>query len=440
MNGYILETGFLGGRIGKVKGENLLAYRSFIWEESQQEGKICRGIVKKVMPGLEAAFVDIGEEKNGYLPMENLKLKGGQEVLVQVKRGAQGEKGAKLTSKISIPGRNIVLLPGEKSILFSSKLEEEVKLRLKKTIGSLKSQDHGIILRTESKESNEADLKEEYEELLDVWNNIKKEFSMGMGSKVLWEEEETPFKFLRDTLEKEDTTILINDKKYMIRLKEFLKKISRNDVEVRYLEGNILLNSEFNKDIRDIFSRKIALKKGGSLVFDSTEAFEVIDVNSGGFAGGLVLEETALEVNLEAAKSVVKQIQLRDLGGIILVDFIDMKSENAKKKLIEAVETELKKDKKKASVVAITELGIMQIIRKKSSKEDMSQSLKEILFDIEMELSEKILIQEKTECSICIDEEYIMKVKKYISILEKKLKLKINLKKQEKNKKIFIIS
>ena len=226
----------------------------------------------------------------------------------------------------------------------------------------------------------------------------------------------------------------------MIRLKEFLKKISRDDVEVKYLEGNILLNSEFNKDIRDIFSRKIALKKGGSLVFDSTEAFEVVDVNSGGFTGGLLLEETALEVNLEAVKSVVKQIQLRDLGGIILVDFIDMKSENSKKKLIESVEMELKKDKKKASVVGITELGIMQIIRKKSSKEDMSQSLKEILFDIEMEVSEKILIQEKTECSIYIDEEYIMKVKKYISILEKKLNLKIKLKKQGNNKKIFIIS
>lgn len=377
------------------------------------KSNIYRGIVKNIKPGIEAAFVDIGFEKMAYLPIKNFDdIKNGTELLVQINKESVGTKAPKLTQEISLSGRYLVLIPSNDRITISNKiLDEKERFRLKKLVKSFNKEKLGIIIRTEAVGCDLDKLKEDFDLLVDKYQNILKQFKLGIGPKLIYRELDLDTKYIKDNINEDIDKVVLNDKDKYIEIKSILSKIDKDYINKLILEENkdVFDLYKVSKEIEKALNKKVWLKSGGYLIIEKTEALTVIDVNTGKFTGNISREETMYKTNIEACEEIARQLKIRDIGGIIIVDFIDLYKKKSKQNLIKILQENLNKDKRKSEVLGITKLGLVEIARRREKdsidsyylracercRSDFSRkSINYILDDLEKEI---MRIKEHTE-------------------------------------------
>jgi ribonuclease G len=352
-------------------------------------GNVYLGIVDNVLPGMEAAFVEIGLEKNGFLYVDEIvgpELEGrrgarkiqdliqrGQTILVQAVKDPMKTKGARLTTEISLPGRFVVYVPHGDGLGVSRRLEEEERNRLKSILKEIAPKDGGIIVRTAAEGASAEDIGRDLEFLQRLWKTIAARAKTAKAPALIYQEAELPLRVTRDLFTESFEKLYVDHERTYKRIVGYLKKTSPHMVErvVRYKEKEPLLEAfGAEQEIRSTLSRRVDLPSGGYLVFDYAEAFTVVDVNTGRFVGSRAkkgapgrLEDTITKNNLEAVKEVVRQLRLRDIGGIIVIDFIDMANPKNRAQVEEALRTELERDRTKTYVVEISPLGLVEMTR-----------------------------------------------------------------------------
>ncbi|MGM9531151.1 Rne/Rng family ribonuclease [Intestinibacter sp.] len=333
------------------------------------KSNIYRGIVKNIKPGIEAAFVDIGFEKMAYLPIKNSDdIKNGMEILVQINKEAVGTKAPKLTQEISLSGRYLVLIPSNDRITISNKiLDEKERFRLKKLVKSFNKEKLGIIIRTEAVGCDVDKLKEDFDLLINKYQNILKQFKLGIGPKLIYRELDLDTKYIKDNINEDIDKVVLNDKDKYIEIKSILSKIDKDYINKLILEENkdVFDLYKVSKEIEKALNKKVWLKSGGYLIIEKTEALTVIDVNTGKFTGNISREETMYKTNIEACEEIARQLKIRDIGGIIIVDFIDLYKKKSKENLIKILQENLNKDKRKSEVLGITNLGLVEMARRR---------------------------------------------------------------------------
>ena len=370
MNNIIIETLTASEKVAVMKDKRLerLLIDSKISESIVSN--IYRGIVKKVLKGMNACFVDIGLEKNAYLKLsrENEDIKAGQEIIVQVVKDEIGSKGAKLTTEISISGRYLVYIPSNDRVTMSNKIvDEKERMRLKRLFYSINGNETGFIIRTESQGCSAVELKKDINDLKSIYNDIKAEEKRGMGPKLLYGRKSLAIKYIRDNINNYTDKIILNNEEQYEKIKALLKSISPDYVGKAVLEKNIDIFDIYgvDREINKCLGKKVWLKSGGYLIIEKTEALTVIDVNSGKFTGSGNLEDTSLRVNIEAAMEAARQIMLRDIGGIIIIDFVDMYRPGNKKLLINELKKAFEGDNRNVTVTGMTSLGLVEIARRR---------------------------------------------------------------------------
>lgn len=394
-------------------------------------GNIYKGAVENVLPGMQAAFVNIGEERNAFyyvdeVPRPAEKGNGGkkpiqrllrlkEEVMVQVIKEPFGNKGARLTGYITLPGRFLVLMPGLNYVGVSKKIEvQEERERLKSKLESLRPPDMGVIIRTAAEGVDTESLKNDLDHLLRLWENINALFSKTKAPALLYRDLPLVHRIVRDLFNNHVEQLVIDNKEQYHKILEDLDYFSMHLKErlVYYDKKEPIFDFYgIEEEIERSLSRMVWLKSGGYLVFDETEALTAIDVNTGKYTGKSNLEETILKTNLEAAEEIARQIRLRDIGGIIIIDFIDMHSPENRQKVLEKLKQEMNRDRTKSQVLGITSLGLVEVARKKV-KQSLSAvmlqpcpychgkgrtlSLEAVSSKVERELK-KILLRENVE-------------------------------------------
>jgi len=357
-------------------------------------GNVYKGKVVKILPGMQSAFVDIGLEKAAFLhaadvlsgfdysifgedldetvslqlPIEDL-LREGEEVFVQVSKDSIGSKGARVTSYITLPGRYLVLMPGVDHIGISRKIvDEEERTRLKNIVNELKQKNFGFIIRTASEGCTEEELKKDIEYLMLLWENIQKKKDKVSAPHLLYSDLNLTLRSVRDLLSHEIEEVIIDSKEEHRRLLDFVntyfpKMISK----IKLYESAEPVFDAYGIEIEipKALGKRVWLKSGGYIVIDQTEALTSIDVNTGKFVGKASLEDTIFKTNLEAVKEIAYQIRLRNLGGIIIIDFIDMEKEENRKKLFTVFQEAMAKDRAKTTILEVSELGLIQMTRKR---------------------------------------------------------------------------
>lgn len=372
-------------RVGIVENHRLVEFYTNKEDNKKIVGNIYRGRVVNILGGMEAAFVDIGEEKNAYLYVKdalpkdllyknqkvaiNDIVKNGQDIIVQVLKEPLGNKGAKITTHITLPGGYIVLTPFSKSINISRKIVDEAEIKKLKELGAeIQIDNVGMIFRTKAAGENSETIYEEYLKLINLYNKIEGQRNFLPCPKLIYSEIGLIHEILRDIFEYDRYNVIVNNKgKY----KEIL---DHEDNFPTGLKDKLHYNKDFNidydeklrREIQTALSRKVPLKSGGYIVIDETEALVAIDVNTGKYIGGKNLGDTVLKTNLEAAKEIALQIRLRDIGGIIIIDFIDMKNKEDVELLLKELDKNLNLDRNKANIIGMTNLGLVEITRKKT--------------------------------------------------------------------------
>ncbi len=351
-------------------------------------GNIYKGVVDNVLPGMEAAFIEIGLEKNGFLYVDEVvgpELEGrshgrkiqdllsrGQEVMVQAVKDPMKSKGARLTTEISLPGRFVVFVPSGEGLGVSRRLEDAERARLRDILKGLDVKKGGVIVRTAAEGASAEDIERDLVFLQRLWKTIEARAKSAKGQTLVYQESELPLRVIRDLFTDDFERALVDHERTYKRILGYLKKTSPHmaDRVQRYREKKPLMESSgVDAQIRSTLSRRVDLPSGGYLIFDYAEAFTVIDVNTGRFVGGRGkgsggrLEDTITKNNLEAVKEVVRQLRLRDIGGIIVIDFIDMANPKNRATVEEALKTELERDRTKTYVVEISPLGLVEMTR-----------------------------------------------------------------------------
>jgi Rne/Rng family ribonuclease len=360
----------------------------FVSHESRRSivGDIYKGRVQNVLPGMEAAFVDIGHNRNALLYVGDIFVEGsrqrerqditkilkqGQEIIVQVTKDPMGSKGARLTTYLSLAGRYLVLLPQVGTVGISHKLSEEERARLRKAVDEVRPKDIGIIVRTAARDAEAAELRKSLTYLNKVWRQVHRAAEKKRAPAILYQEPELELKVVRDIMDASYDRILADSHRSFRRIKHYLKLVAPSLAErvMRYADEKPIFEAlDINRQIRDALSRSVPLPSGGSIVIDSTEALTAIDVNTGKYVGNKSLEETVLRTNIEAVAEVVRQLRLRDIGGIIIIDFIDMNEAKNRRAVLKALNQELEKDRTKTYVVELTKLGLVEMTRKNVSE------------------------------------------------------------------------
>lgn len=403
MKDIIIESLISSEKVAVLEDNKL----SEIYIEDNKKNKkvsnIYRGIVKKVLPGIEACFVDIGFDRLAYLQLKKEdNIKAGQEIMVQVNKEEIGNKGAKLNLEISLSGRYIVYIPSNDRITMSNKItDEKERFRLKKLAKSIIKDNTGIIIRTEAVGCSLEDLKEDIENLKSQYEVILKEFKLGIGPKLLYKSLDFASKYIKDYISEDLGKIVTNDEKKYNELKELLKSIDKKYVDKIILEKNkdVFDIYNVNSQIQKCLNKKVWLSSGGYLIIEKTEALTVIDVNTGKNIGNIKLRDTIYKTNLEAAIEIARQIKIRDISGIIIIDFIDMEKESQKRELIKVLEEELSKDKRKSKVLGMTKLGLVEIARRRE---------KDPIYNYYLD-----------ECNLCKGDSFVISTKTIIDNIEK---------------------
>ncbi|HEU5214596.1 MAG TPA: Rne/Rng family ribonuclease [Gaiellaceae bacterium] len=350
-------------------------------------GNIYLGRVDNVLPGMEAAFVEIGLEKNGFLYVDEIVspelerghgrkiqdlISRGQTILVQAVKDPMKTKGARLTTQISLPGRFVVFVPQGEGLGVSRRLDDDERNRLKDILKRLDVKEGGVIVRTAAEGASEEDIERDLVFLQRLWRSIQAKAKDAKAPELIYQEAELPLRVVRDLFTGDFEKAYIDDERTYRRIVGYLKKTSPHMVErvVRYKEKTPLMEAfGVDQEIKSTIGRRVDLPSGGYLIFDYAEAFTVIDVNTGRFVGGRGknaggrLEDTITKNNLEAVKEVVRQLRLRDIGGIIVIDFIDMANPKNRATVEEALRNELERDRTKTYVVEISPLGLVEMTR-----------------------------------------------------------------------------
>lgn len=346
--------------------------RYIIKNQNNIEGNIYIGSIKNIVPGIKAAFVDIGKEKNAFIHFEDLykineEIKLNKKILVQVQKNPIKQKGAKLTANIKLTGRQIVLMPKTNFITISRKIEDEdQKQRLKEIVEKHIPNGFGAIIRTSCISATEEEICDDIQRLLNIWNKIQKKMLENESNlPCLIEENNDIIKSLiLGTADGNMNRIVTNNEMFNKEIENFLEAYNLdNNVKVE-LEKDVFEKYTMQKELQELENNKVWLRCGGYIVIDKTEALTAIDVNSGKCVGKDNLEDTILRVNTEAAKEIAKQLRLRDIGGIIIIDFIDMQEDISKTKLLNCFVEETKKDRAKVQVEGFTKLNLLELTRK----------------------------------------------------------------------------
>lgn len=346
--------------------------RYIINNQENIEGNIYIGIIKNIVPGIKAAFVDIGKDKNAFIHFEDIykineEIKLNKKILVQVHKNPIKQKGAKLTANIKLTGRQIVLMPKTNFITVSRKItDEEKKEELKQIVEDNIPKGFGAIIRTNCISSTEEEIKQDIQRLLKRWDRINETFKLKEElSPCLIEENNDIIKSLiLGTADDKMNRIITNDEEFNKEIKNFLELYNLDNIVKVEFEKDVFEKYTMQKELQDLETNKVWLRCGGYIVIDKTEALTAIDVNSGKFIGKNNLEETILKVNTEAAKEIAKQLRLRDIGGIIIIDFIDMQEDVSKTKLLNCFVEETKRDRTKVQVEGFSKLNLLELTRK----------------------------------------------------------------------------
>ena len=379
--------------------ENGKLTERYIEEEGQErlEGNIYLGIVENVLPGMQAAFVDIGKEKNTFIHIRdvipkvseetgnknedfsnyNIKdyLKVGEPILVQVKKDSTNKKGARISAHLSIPGRFVVIMPDEKFITISQKIDDDnERIRLKEIVKRNLPDDYGAIIRTSTVGKTEKEIVEDITKTTNKYKKIKedieteKQKNKNLKPKMLYQSENIIQKILTDLIDQDLIRVITNDENTYNDIKQKLE-YEKKDVKVDF-QNDILEMYDLREQLEKLENRKVWLKCGGFITIDKTEALTAIDVNSGKYTGKKDLEQTIFTVNKEATVEIAKQLRLRDIGGIIIIDYIDMKDEENENKIIELFKEQLKKDRSKTQIVGFSKLNLLEMTRKHMCSND----------------------------------------------------------------------
>jgi ribonuclease E len=349
-------------------------------------GNIYKAKVQNVLPGMEAAFLDIGRGRNAVLyagevnydediggstPRIEQVLKPGKAVTVQVTKDPMGGKGARLTALVSLPGRFLVLAPNSDVFGISRRLPDAERKRLRAAIKLIKPESHGVIVRTAAEGATEDELDHDISRLVQEWNAIEKKSKKAKAPDVLYEEPELTVRVVRDLFNREEFTELVTDSKSIYeRITAYLGDIAPDLLDLVHLhEGALPVFEEYHvvEQIHKALDRKVWLPSGGYLIIDRTEALTVIDVNTGKSVGKSNLEDTVVGTNIEAALEVSRQLRLRDIGGMIIIDFIDMLLQQNKKKVVDTMREAMAQDKTRSQVFDISPLGLLEVTRKRVS-------------------------------------------------------------------------
>ena len=419
-------------------------------ERERMIGDIYLGKVAKIMPGIRAAFVDIGQKQDAFLHFSDIgstlseyssligdedsdvdvdegpddddepgtpavsgagdggqqvqvakpvvqtppqrpqrsngrdhalpDLKKGQDIIVQVTKEPVGKKGVRVTSEVSLPGRFLVLLPFDGKIGISKKVANfKEKRRLRRIVRSILPAGFGVIVRTVAQEKDEAVLRQDLEGLIETWREIEKSVKTETPPALLYKDMATTSSVIRDLFTDAVERVVVDSKKLYKEIRTYVKQVSPSLVEKieLYKDRDPVFDANgIEKEIATCLSRKVWMKSGGYIIIDQTEAMVVVDVNSGRYAAKREQELNSLRTNLEAAREVTRQLRLRDLGGIIVIDFIDLEDERNKKKVYDELRKEFRKDRAKVTVLPMTEIGIVQITRQRI-RQNILQSLSE---------------------------------------------------------------
>ena len=351
-------------------------------KKARNEGNIYVGTVKDIVPGMQAAFIDIGTEKNSFIHVKDVLpqvdekveakidakikdvVKPKQKMLVQIQKDSNDKKGARTSTHIKLTGKYIILMPNTNIVTISQKIEDEAKReRLLKTVKSKLPENMGAIIRTAAENKKEKEVIEDLEQLEKKWQKIKEKFEKSDNKpKLLYKSPSIIEKIILDIPENKIEKIEVNDESEYKELKEMLEEMQEN-IKLE-LKENLLEKYELEKQIEKSKQRKIWLNCGGFITIDPTEALVAIDVNSGKFTGKSTLEETVYKVNYEATIEIAKQLKLRDIGGIIIIDYIDMQKQENKDKIEKLLRETLKNDRAKTQVEGFTRLNLMEMTRK----------------------------------------------------------------------------
>jgi ribonuclease G len=355
-------------------------------------GNIYKGKVNRVLPGMEAAFVDIGLEKAGFLhvsdidtgddsagaeenttrPTINELLREGGTVLVQVVKDPIGTKGARLTTSISVPSRYLVYMPNSTSVGISVKIEDEAEReRLKKLIEACRSESEvgGCIIRTAAEGVDEAELLRDIAFLSKLWGSLLEHAESVPPGSMIHEDLPLSIRTLRDMVGVDTSLVKVDSRETYQRMTDFATRyIPDLPARVEHYPGERPLFDVYNIDdeLQRALERQVSLKSGGYLIIDQTEAMTTIDINTGAFVGHQNLEETIFKTNMEASQAIARQLRLRNLGGIIIIDFIDMEHEDHKRQVLKSLEKYLGKDHAKTQVCEVSPLGLVEMTRKRT--------------------------------------------------------------------------
>ena len=361
-------------------------------------GNIYKGIVQNVLPGMDAAFVNIGLERNAFLyvgdilpelsetdePIPTPKrselrkrnisdlLKAGQEILVQVVKAPRGTKGARVTTRITLPGRYVVLMPEGNHLGVSRKIEERAERERLRQIGQkLHPPGFGLILRTESEGKTEKEIQQDIEYLTQLWSHVREQIAQLQAPALVHRDASLLYRVVRDVFSSEVDRFWIDDPEEYEKVHEVLKVVApslRSRVILYDKTTPMLEHFGIEKEMERLMRRKVWLKSGGYITIDETEAFTAIDVNTGKFTGKTSLAETILKTNLEAVEEICRQLRLRDIGGIIVIDFIDMARKSDHRQVLNALQEALKRDRARFRIGRISSLGLVELTRKRTGE------------------------------------------------------------------------
>ena len=359
-----------------------------IYEENEQsqkarnEGNIYIGIVKDIVPGMQAAFVDIGTEKNSFIHVKDVVpqvdekiekridkkikdvVKSGEKILIQIQKDSNEKKGARTSTHIKLTGKYVILMPNTNIVTISQKIEnDKERERLLEIVKNVLPENTGAIVRTAALKKNGEEIEKDLKQLVEKWKKIKAKFDKAPNKpQLLFKSPSFLEKLILDLPENKIEKIEVNEQKEYEEIRKMLNDI--NEKISLELNENIFEKYELEKQIEKTKQRKIWLKCGGFITIDQTEALVAIDVNSGKFTGKSTLEETVYKVNYEATIEIAKQLRLRDIGGIIIIDYIDMQKQENKEKIEKLLKESLKQDRAKTQVEGFTKLNLMELTRK----------------------------------------------------------------------------
>ncbi len=378
-------------QVGVLEGRNLIEhYVSRPADDvSQIHGNIYVGRIQNVLPGMEAAFVDIATPKNAVLYRgdvqydaedidergKNLRiediLKNKQLIICQVTKNPIAHKGARLTQEVSLPGRFVVLIPNSKTYGISKRLPDDVRKRLRSILDRVKPDEHGIIVRTAAETATEQELVADMTILLQQWDEIAEKAARAQRPMLLYREPELAVRVIREEFNADYRGVVIDDERLHREVQRYVAAFNpeladRIEFYDAAAEGlSVFERHHIHEQVHKALDRKVWLPSGGSLIIEHTEALTVIDVNTGKNVGKSNLEDTVFVNNMEAAVEIAKQLRLRDIGGIIVIDFIDMEIRGNRAKVVEAFRDALARDKTRSQVFDITELGLVEMTRKR---------------------------------------------------------------------------